>query len=708
MAEQQIIDLGIVGIKNMGEYNSQTQYEKLNVVTYQGSSYCALKNTKGNLPTDTDYWQLYAQKGDTGNTPDLSVGTVTLGDEPDVEITGTTDEPVLNFTLVKGDKGDKGDTGNPGASPIAVTTTADMTDTTKIYVLSTDGHWYFYNNSQWNDGGVYQATADPEVEDIRETYDEVGFDTAGNSVRAQINQLREIHDNYTIQGLNRLKGEFVRGSGVSSSPSYRIRTKNKLKYPYPIKIRTFVGGFHNLVVTYESEKATTGTSILDKRGYKYVPANTYFMVTVRRYPTEDTTETADIYEFSKNALYLSEEKVDVNSLEQKINNNYANINTKLDSPFYSISQLEGTLTTGKLMGIGGSEYTSSGKEYLTITEGFNSGDFILVSGRSATNPSEYPLCFFVDSDGYLISTFGNTNNTAYVDEELIVPYGTATIYINGNTSIQPCDCKKKVYNTELDLSETLYPLNIAEALVREAKKNPFEFSTFDKGYVTFVFDDTRSDMDLVASIFAEYDFKLGLATIPSHLNQTCNGLNEPSQGYTPGMTRKAVCDRVVALGGEILSHNGAVINQERQYDYDFMYNYFVQTRKDLEANGYKVRGIIRAGGTGSISHTPEIEKWLIGNYEYSNQGTAINYSQDRANIASGVDAAKTLILNAYNNHTWAKFMGHGIASTTSGNQISVSDLREILSYCQTLGIAVVNYSDMFDNFSSSKLLNNIN
>ena len=52
-------------------------------------------------------------------------------------------------------------------------------------------------------------------------------------------------------------------------------------------------------------------------------------------------------------------------------------------------------------------------------------------------------------------------------------------------------------------------------------------------------------------------------------------------------------------------------------------------------------------------------------------------------------------------------MGHGIASTTSGNHISESDLREILSYCQTIGITVVNYSDIFNNFSSSLLLNNL-
>ena len=83
------------------------------------------------------------------------------------------------------------------------------------------------------------------------------------------------------------------------------------------------------------------------------------------------------------------------------------------------------------------------------------------------------------------------------------------------------------------------------------------------------------------------------------------------------MSVKEVCDRVVILGGEILAHNSSpVINVTNQYDYDFMHKYFITTKKQLEVNGYNVRGIIRAGGTGAISGTPEIEKWLIGNYEY--------------------------------------------------------------------------------------------
>ena len=50
--------LGIVAMEPKGEYDADTYYEKLNVVTYNKSSYVAKQKTQGNLPTNTTYWQL--------------------------------------------------------------------------------------------------------------------------------------------------------------------------------------------------------------------------------------------------------------------------------------------------------------------------------------------------------------------------------------------------------------------------------------------------------------------------------------------------------------------------------------------------------------------------------------------------------------------------------------------------------------------------
>lgn len=58
-----IQDLGKVAYVSKGTYNNATEYEINDVVTYNGSSYVSLSNHNvGHIPTDTNYWQLIAQK----------------------------------------------------------------------------------------------------------------------------------------------------------------------------------------------------------------------------------------------------------------------------------------------------------------------------------------------------------------------------------------------------------------------------------------------------------------------------------------------------------------------------------------------------------------------------------------------------------------------------------------------------------------------
>lgn len=45
-----------------------------------------------------------------------------------------------------------------GGTPTVVTNTNQMVDQSKIYVLTTDGNWYYYNGTAFVSGGVYQAT----------------------------------------------------------------------------------------------------------------------------------------------------------------------------------------------------------------------------------------------------------------------------------------------------------------------------------------------------------------------------------------------------------------------------------------------------------------------------------------------------------------------------------------------------------------------
>lgn len=164
MSEQELyIELGIVGIKNMGEYSSQTQYEKLNVVTYQGSSYCALKSSIGVLPTDTEYWQLYAEKGEKGDTGEQ-------GPKPVKGEDYYTEEDKNEFsTEISYDVRDEvsNQIGNlVSLTPMAVSSVSAMVNTSRIYVNTTDGNWYYYNGSDWVSGGVYQSSSTTNILEV--------------------------------------------------------------------------------------------------------------------------------------------------------------------------------------------------------------------------------------------------------------------------------------------------------------------------------------------------------------------------------------------------------------------------------------------------------------------------------------------------------------------------------------------------------------
>jgi len=56
---------------------------------------------------------------------------------------------------------DKLDAATNGA-PLAASSTSDMTDTSKIYVNTTDGYWYYYNGEAWQQGGVYQSSVNTD------------------------------------------------------------------------------------------------------------------------------------------------------------------------------------------------------------------------------------------------------------------------------------------------------------------------------------------------------------------------------------------------------------------------------------------------------------------------------------------------------------------------------------------------------------------
>ena len=112
-------------------------------------------------------------KGETGLTPNIQIGTVVSGNNPSVTRTGTNENPILNFTLVKGDKGDTGNTGPTGATgngiaSITKTSTSGLVDTYTI--TYTDGTTTTFEVTNGEDGEVTETELNvvrTDVDDLR-------------------------------------------------------------------------------------------------------------------------------------------------------------------------------------------------------------------------------------------------------------------------------------------------------------------------------------------------------------------------------------------------------------------------------------------------------------------------------------------------------------------------------------------------------------
>ena len=366
-----------------------------------------------------------------------------------------------------------------------------------------------------------------------------------------------------------------------------------------------------------------------------------------------------------------------------------------------------SVVEGKMYGVvGKTEYTKSNAAYAFFdVKGLN---YYFVSGASATNGFTYSLCAFYDDKDNFLDNKGTDTNTVYNNELVMAPAGAVKMVVNRSRS----DATIKVVTGVIQETSGNYSLDVAETLIRLDKRNPFMFKTFDKGYVTFVFDDLLVDLDSIASIFSKHNAPFCIAAIADRLDVKATYLQESAYDYTPGMAMRDIMATAVSKGAEIMTHNSSpVVTQDNQYDYDFMWKHFVQSKKRLQAAGFNIRGLIRAGGAGVISGTQEIEKWLIGNYEYANQGTATQYTLDRISITQPIADIKAAIDDAVQNHKWIRFMCHGYdfdGTTFTGPE----DLEEILlyalNYVDTDGtLGIVTYADMFDRFGSSLLQQNI-
>lgn len=372
MAEPITNVLGVVSIKNRGEYNSEASYEKLNVVRYNGQTYCAKTATQGNLPTNTNYWDLMVERGEKGDKPVKGVDYYTQSDIEELESSLSSDvtQEVTNQIgeLVS-------------ATPLAASSVAEMTDTTRIYVNTTDGNWYWYDGTNWVVGGTYQSTAGfdglfQKNKNILPEFDVAEFTRNGLTIKYS-KGLLYIDGTSTSSQYMRLTTSWKIGDTANSIKSSGGATEFEIGKSYAIKWKILQGTItvaqgaanpapsvrksDNTMLFRQTDGATTINELPDRVQF-YTSSGARFdncIISVVVYETDTDIDDISYGQNKLSGIELEDLNILIDKISYKIPKSYSNTTIYQDYRNNTVSEkIKNVYTQGM---------TSDGERYIWYT-----------------------------------------------------------------------------------------------------------------------------------------------------------------------------------------------------------------------------------------------------------------------------------------------------------------------------------------------------
>ena len=139
-------------------------------------------------------------------------------------------------------------------APLVASSISEMTDTTRIYVNTTDGHWYWHNGNSWEDGGVYQASEN------------------SNDLNDVINYI----DDYKIKNLHKTltDAQLTQNGGGK----YLFNTKFSKGFLSKIKYQAISTGTAQNIKIYLYKKISTGYELIETIKFTAQPGMNYINI----------------------------------------------------------------------------------------------------------------------------------------------------------------------------------------------------------------------------------------------------------------------------------------------------------------------------------------------------------------------------------------------------------------------------------------------
>lgn len=400
--------------------------------------------------------------------------------------------------------GDKNDlqtqiNGLASGSPLPASSVSEMTDTSRVYVNTTDGHWYWYDGTNWNDGGIYQAAENSGSVEYM-------LDGALFSKSKELMDYSKITENKYITN-----SSGVLDDSTNYNTSDYVFLEGNISYTISGSIRKF------LAYTLDKNPITSSYESNQQSNYVYTPTqNCYIRISFKKNyykikinKTSEVENNRQVYqEMIKNNVMLNEyqlSQLDRKFYLTKIANNF-------NKNFKDITL---TWTSGKYIGDDLQEQTNANSKYATYTiNDTNVNDIFKIIGKSYLYIKPF---IFVD----------NNNNIEYLPYDtstksidfIFIPNKTGTLYINTYTTYS---------DTRLQILEDLIPAHENNILYK--KKYVTLGDSFTHGDFTNAPEDNYHITDgMYNGELKVYPFIIGNRNLMNIINLAENGMTLASR-----------------------------------------------------------------------------------------------------------------------------------------------------------------------------------